>query len=162
MSQGLSRTKPTSSGYGALRTKAKLSFGHTPSEHSWDLPRVGDTPVEFNIKPASSGLTGKYQAPYPVSRGDVGHATPPTRLKKHEIEADLHHDDQSHDRESSPQRQANPTTSIHLLYTLVWLNQPKDLFEAKRGYIECPVQKDPESDAAIIVTGTLVPHPLLK
>ena len=129
ISQGLSRTKPTSSGHGAFSTKAKLSFGQTPSEHSRDSPRIGDTPVEFKVKPAPFGLAEKYQAAYPVSQGDVvSHATPPTPPKSDEIEADLYHNDQSHDQASPTERQASPT-----------------------AYIECPVQENPESDGSVIV-----------
>ena len=129
ISQGLSRTKPTSSGHGAFRTKAKLSFEYTPSEHSRDSLRISGTPVEFKVKPAPSGLAEKYQAAYPVSQGDVvSHATPPTPPKSDKIEADLYHNDQSHDQESSTERQASPT-----------------------AYIECAVQENRESDGGIIV-----------
>ena len=129
ISQGLSRTKPTSSAHGAFRTKSKLSFGHTLSDHSRNPPRIGDTPVDFKAKPAPSGLADIYQAAYPVSQGDVvSHATPPTPPKSDEIEADLYHNDQSHGQESATERQTSPN-----------------------AYIEYPVQDNPESDGSIIV-----------
>ena len=129
ISQGLLRTKPTSSRHGAQRAKTTLSSEEFPLYQNLEPRTNGDAPAEIDLKPVPSGLAEKYQAAYPVSQGDfVSHATPPTPPKSDEIEADLYHNDQSYDQESATERQTSPN-----------------------AYIELPVQEKPESNGSIIV-----------
>ena len=107
ISQGLSRTKPTSSGNGAPRAKTKLSLGGILLGPNPESQKIGDTQGEFEVKPASSGLAHKYQAAYPkVPVNVVNHATPPTPPKSDGVEPEIYHNDQSRDQDSATGRQA--------------------------------------------------------
>ena len=110
ISQSLSRTKPTSSGDGALGAKIRPSFGGIPLEQNLEPRRIGKTPVEFEVEPAPFGLADKCQASYTNVRGDVvNQATPP---KRDEVEAELNHNDQSRDQESAAKQQASPDIDV--------------------------------------------------
>lgn len=138
ISQGLSRTKPTSSGDGALPMKAGLCLGETPLAHGLGLQRIGDTSAGLEVKPAailkkkeskSSGLADKYQAAYANVRANVvNRPTPPTPPKSDEFNAEPSLNDQSHDLDSAIERQASPKFDL-----------------------ETSIQGIPESDGSIIV-----------
>ena len=111
ISKGLLRTKPTSSGDGALRAKARLPIAGVSSEQNLDRRRVDDTPGEFEVKPAPSGFADKYQSAYPTNLGNVNHATPsspPTPPNSDEVGADLYQNNQSRDQDSATKRHASP------------------------------------------------------
>ena len=139
ISQGLSRTKPTSSQDGALPVKTGLPLGNIQFEQNPKSLWVGDTSVvDFVVKPAfngkkkqgkPSGLADKYQAAYDNVQGNaVNQATPPTPPKSDEVEAKYDHNDQSHDQDSATERQAS--SNIH---------------------VEPSIQRKPEPDCNIIV-----------
>ena len=130
ISQSLLRTKPTSSGDGALRAKIRPSFGGIPLEQNLEPHRIGNTPIDFEVEPAPFGLADKCQAAYTNVRGDVvNQATPPTPPKSDEVEAELNYNDQSRDRKSATKHQASPDIDV-----------------------ERPIEENPESDGSIITT----------
>ena len=111
ISQGLSRTKPTSPGYGALHAKSRLLFGDTSLQRDLEQRSIGDTPVESEVKPAPPGLTDRYQAAFPKSwRNALEHATPPTPPGSDEVDPETCH--QSCDPDSATERQASPDVCI--------------------------------------------------
>ena len=113
ISQGLSRTKPTSSGHRAQCAKTRLSHDDTLSEQNSDPQRTSDTSVEYEVKPAASGLTDKYQAAYPNVQDNVfNHATPPTPSRSDGVEAELYHIDHSCGPDSTTERQASPDVNV--------------------------------------------------
>lgn len=138
ISQGLSRTKPTSSPDGALPVKAGLPFGDVLLKQIPQLQRVRDTSVECEVKPAfngrkrqskPSGLANNYQAAYADTRANVvNQATPPTPPKSDEVEAGFSHNDQSHGQDFTIERRASPY-----------------------NHVEPSIQKTLESDGSIIV-----------
>ena len=140
ISQGLSRTKPTSSRDRALPVKSGPCFGASPFEQCSGWRRLGDTLVEPEVKPAlidaqsqskPSGLADKYQAACANARGNVVNQatppTPPTRPTSDEVEAEPDYNDQSHGQNFAVERRASSHT-----------------------YIEPSIQKDPEPYGSII------------
>lgn len=131
--KGLSRTKPTSSQDRALSAKARPSFAGTPSDQNQDKRRDWDIPVEFDLKPAPSGLADKCQATNPSSWGNVvdiaSPSNPPSPLNSDKVEADFCRHGQSRDQDPAAQRQACPDTCV-----------------------ERPIQEKPKSDGSIIIS----------
>ena len=129
ISQGLPRTKPTSSGNGAPRAKTRLPLGGILLGPNPEPQRNGDTQGEVEVKPAPSGLAHKYQAAYlKLGVNVVNHATPPTPPKSDGVETELYHNDQSRGRDSATERHAGSDTCI-----------------------ERPIRKNPKFDSTIIV-----------
>lgn len=132
ISKGLSRTKPTASQDRALIAKARLSFAGIPSKQNQDQQRVGDIPVESDVKPAPSKLADKYQAAYPNFMSNVvNHAapsTPPTPANSDKVKADICQNDQSRDKDPATERQACPDT-----------------------YVERSIQENPKFDGSIMI-----------
>lgn len=132
ISKGLSRTKPTSSWDGALNAKARPSLASIPLEQKQDRPRAGGIPVEFDVKPAPSGLADKYSAAYPNRRGnvvnDASPSTPPTPPHSDKVKAECCRNDKSHDQDPAAERQACLDMCV-----------------------ECPIQENPKFDGSIII-----------
>ncbi|KAL9138745.1 MAG: hypothetical protein Q9175_000011 [Cornicularia normoerica] len=138
ISRGLLRTKPTSSGDGALPAKAGFSDGDILLEAHPGMRRLGNTSVEFEVKPACndkmrpsnpSGLANKYQAAYALVREHVvNEATSPIPPKSDEVEVELNQNDQSYGQDSATERQTSP-----------------------KIYVRPSIQKNSESDGSIIV-----------
>ncbi len=138
ISQGLSRTKPTSSGNGGVRAKAALSFEDGSLEQTPKLQMIGDAPVEsemksvFNVRKKQSepsGLADKYQAAYSNGPDKVfTQATPPTPPKSDQVEAEIYPNDQAHDHDSATERQASPNVDF-----------------------EPSIQNNPEFDGSILI-----------
>lgn len=125
ISQGLSRTKPTSSRDGVLPVKDGLSLGGLPLEQDPGLERFCKTSVELGVKPAfkndrrkqsnPSGLAARYEATHANCSGSVVHqATPPTPPKSDEVQAELTTNDQSHGQVSPTQRKASLNSNVQL------------------------------------------------
>lgn len=105
ISQGLSRTKPTSSGDGAVPVKAGLSSGETPLRQSLRKKQS-----------KSFGLVDKHQAAYANVRANVvNQATPPTPPKSDEVEAEPSLNDQSHGHDFAIERQPSPNIGFEPL-----------------------------------------------
>lgn len=123
ISQGLSRTKPTSSRDGALPVKAGSSFGEDiPFEQNADMQRVGDRSHELKVKPAvnerkkqskRSQAANKDQAAYvDVPDNVLNQVSPPTPPKSDEVEAEVTSKNQSYGQDSATNRQASPNDYI--------------------------------------------------
>ena len=122
ISQGLSRTKPTSSRDGELPVKAGLFFGDIPFDQNPDLRRIGYVSHELKVKPAynnkkkqskRSQPANERQAAYvDVLNNVVNQATLPTPPKSDEVEAEIYHDDQSYGQDSATRRQASPNDYV--------------------------------------------------
>ena len=138
ISKGLSRTKPTSSGDGALPVKAGLSLEENPLTHGLGLQRIGDASAGLEVKPAailrkkqgkSSELADKYLAAYANVRANVvNQPTPPTPPRSNELDAEPSLNDQSYGLVSAIKRQVSPNFDL-----------------------ETSIQGIPESDGSIIV-----------
>ena len=127
ISQGFSRTKPTSSRDGALPVKARSSFGDIPSEQNPDLRRTGDDSHELKVQPAFNDSKKQSKRSRPTNEV-VNQASPPTPPKSDEIEAAVNHDDQSYVQHSATKRQASPNDCV-----------------------EPSIQESPKADNSIIV-----------
>lgn len=122
ISQGLSRTKPTSSRGGAFPVKTALVLEDMPLEQNPKPRRICDISVESEVQPAfngrkkqskPSGLADEYQASYAKVQGNFfNQATPPTLPKSDEVEAEINHDDQSHGQDFATERQASPNIYV--------------------------------------------------
>ena len=127
ISQGLSRTKPTSSEHGAQRAKTPLSFEGFPLEKILGPRSNGDIPAEIDLKSVSSGLADKYQAAYPnIQDNVIDHATPPTPPESDQAEPDICHHSRTQD--SAMERKASGDMDV-----------------------EHPIQPNPQSDGGIII-----------
>ena len=113
VSQGLKRTKPTSSCDGTLRTKAGSFIGDSPLEQVPGQRSVGGTPLVYGVQSARPGLGDRYQAAYPTFRDNaLNGATPPTPPKSDEVEAENHSNRQLHDQNSTTEQQANVNVDL--------------------------------------------------
>ena len=113
VSQGLSRTKPTSSWHGALRAKAGSFIGDSLLEQIPGQRSVGATPLVYETQSARSGLGDRYQAAYPTFRDNVvNEASPPTPPKSDEVEAEDHSHKQLHDQDSTTGQQVNMNVNL--------------------------------------------------
>ena len=111
--QGLSRTKPTSSGNGALRAKAGSFIRDRSLEQIAEQRDVGGTPVVHGLKAARVGLGDKYQAAYPTGRDNVlNEATPPPTPKSDENEMEDYSNQRLHDQNSTAEQQVNQNVSL--------------------------------------------------
>lgn len=127
ISQGLSRTKPTSSRDGALPVKAGSSFGDIPFEQNPNLGRISDKSHELKVKPAFNDTKKQSKHSRPANEV-VNQASPPTPPTSDEIEADVTHDDQSYGQDSATKREASPN-----------------------DYVEASIQESLKTDNSIIV-----------
>ena len=111
--QGLSRTKPTSSGDEALRAKAGLFNGDILLKQSPGQRNLGGTPFVYGVEPARSGFGDRIQAAHPtVPDNVVNEATPPTPPKSDEVEAEHHPNKQLNDHNSTTERQVNSNFNL--------------------------------------------------
>lgn len=127
ISQGFSRTKPTSSRDGTLPVKAGSSFGDVPLEQNSDLQKISDESHELKVKPAFNDSKKQTKRSRPANEV-VNQASPPTPPKSDEIEADVTHDDQSYGQHRATKRQDHPN-----------------------DYVEPSIQESPKTDNSIIV-----------
>lgn len=121
ISKGLSRTKPTSSGDGALRVKDGSSFGEIPLEQGLYLQKIGDVSTDSEVKPVANlrkkrgdpfGLADQYGTAYANVQGNVNQATPPTPPKSDAVEAEPSLKHLAHGHDSAIEREAIPNIGV--------------------------------------------------